>query len=96
VSCRYDPHIDVNLFFASNGLHCLFFQDPQKLNLQIYRHVTDLVKKQSPVVSQLKSPRAITGRPSKRAFFMTKELAFEELCRNCTAIYRHKRLRKPL
>src|SRR5690606_17034701 len=63
----------------------------QQLHLHGQRHITNFVKKQGATLSQFKTAYTRGNSPGKGTFFMTKQLAFQKVRRNCTTVYRHKR-----
>ena len=54
--------------------------------MKIERHVTNLVEKQRTARRELESPHAVGQRAGKGALSVTKQLAFEQFCRNGGAV----------
>ena len=52
----HNANIGVERLFPTNPLELLLLQNPQKFNLCLQRHVTDLVEKEGALLSQLKLP----------------------------------------
>src|SRR6516225_7148298 len=76
---------------TSQTLELLLLQDPQQLGLQRQRHISDFVQEQSPTVSHFKAADFLRKGPSKRAFFVAEEFAFQQVKGNRRAIELYER-----
>ncbi len=63
-----------------------FLEKPQQLRLQWQRQITNLVEKQSSVLSRTDQTRLIRHRTGKRSAPVSKQHAFNQLRRNCRAV----------
>jgi hypothetical protein len=60
--------------------------------LQLERHITDFVQKQSAAIRQLETPCSLHVRTGESAALVTEKLALEQRTRNRRAVQGHKRL----
>ena len=76
---------------AADALELLLLQHAKDLRLCFERQFADLVQKQSPAVGKLETPATLLRCTGERAFFVTEQLAFHELARQCSAVYFYER-----
>ncbi len=86
-----DPHIGALGLVAAHALKGPLLQYTQQLDLHRQRHIADFIEEQRTAIGQLETPGAAGDGPGKGALLMTKQLAFQQLGRNCPAVDRHKR-----
>src|SRR5260370_2351462 len=89
---RQYANIDALSASTAQALKFLLLQNSQKLGLQFERYIADLIQKQRSLVRQLESSNPLGYGACKRAFLMTKQLAFEKAKRNGCAIHFYKRM----
>src|SRR2546421_11636483 len=77
VRSREYSHVDAPRRGRADTLEISRFQNAQEFRLQIERNVGDFVQEQRAAISEFETPDAIGPRIGKRAFYVTKELAFE-------------------
>src|ERR1700722_5915424 len=81
-----DAHLGVTCAVTTDRLKLAVLQHAEQLGLHFWRQIADLVEKKSAAVRQLKAPDSIGHGPAKGALNVTKQLAFEQLARNRTAV----------
>ena len=83
-------HADVDLlrFRVSDLSDLLFLQNPEELDLQAQRQLTNLVEEERATVRLLKEPVVGAGRVGEGPANVTEELAFEEVLRDRSAVHR--------
>ena len=85
-----DADIDRYTAVAPEALDHIFLQDPQQFCLQGRAQLSHLVQKNGPTIRHRKFAHPLAVGPSKRAFGMAKQFAFEEVGRNGRAVNRHE------
>ena len=86
-----DTDVDVFGLGSAYWHHLSLLKCAQEFHLQVHGHLTNFIEEERSGISLLKSALAIMGCAGKRTLEMAKELALEELMRNCTAINGDKR-----
>ena len=81
-----NTHIHMSRLGISNLYIFTRFEDTQKFSLQLKSHFTDLIQKDSTVISFLKQPFLVFQRTSKRTGFMTEHFTFQQLLTERRAI----------
>src|SRR5262245_28263554 len=89
ITIRSGDHARVcaNSFIAANAFELLILQHAENLGLHQRCHVADFVEKKRSIIAELKLSDALTVGAREGALFMSEELAFEKLLRNCCTIY---------
>ena len=86
------PHVDEAGVFASHAGHFAVLEQTEQADLRFKGHLPDFIKKNGPVVRQLKFaglPKAARAR--KRAFIIAEKLALHEVARQCPAVHHDER-----
>jgi hypothetical protein len=91
-----DSYIDRDRPARSDGVDRALLQDPQQLDLHVKREVADLVEEQATAMGQLKPAHSVCQGAGESAFAMTKQLALDQLLRDCCAVDRHEMSISPI
>jgi hypothetical protein len=87
-----DAHIYRNLIPSANALNDAFLEEAQEFRLEGMRQVADFIEHQGATASSFDLAwRGLCGS-GKSAFFVAEKLAFEEVFRNGSAVYRDEAL----
>src|SRR3990172_228554 len=86
-----DANIHVEGFFTADPLNLAFLDDAKQLHLHVRGEIADLIKENRASIGQLKASFSLANRSGKRAFFMSKELAFEYSFSQSRAVYLDER-----
>src|SRR6478672_373899 len=86
-----DPRIGLQHPFGTEPLEFAILEHTQNLYLRERTHVRDFVKKNCAGVREFKFSFDRLLRPSERAFFVTKELTFEQRIAHRRSIERNER-----
>mgnify|MGYP004279025427 CR=1 FL=1 len=87
--CTYQPKIYGDFAGRANGRKCLGFKRAQEFRLEILRHVSYFVQKKCPIMGLFEFSFMRFARPSESAFFVSKQLSFQETMWNRGAINRN-------
>ena len=87
---RNHAHIDTDRGLPTNSKKFTLRKHAQEARLQLRRHVTDLVKKESSPISLFKQTYPTLVRPCERALFVPEQLRFQELGRYGGCVKGHK------
>ena len=90
--CRNNPHVDFDRSIAAESIKLPFLNDAQQLDLQGSRHVADLIEEDRAAVGLFKFADPGLDGTRKGAFDVTKQLRFEQVFRNRSAVYADKLL----
>src|SRR5438094_9621552 len=88
-----DPRIGLQHPFGTEPLELTILEHAQNLYLRQRTHVRDLIKKNCPGVREFKFSFYRLLRPGERAFFVTKELTFEQGIAHRRSVERNERSR---
>src|SRR5438552_2352434 len=90
-------HADINLdrLDAAEPLELHFLQNAKDFGLGAWVHITDFIKEDRSLVGELELAEFAFDCTRKRAFFKTKQLAFEQSFGNTGAVQLHHRLVLP-
>src|ERR1700733_12608743 len=91
VGCCDQPSVYPPRLRAAETFEFLLLQRPQQLRLHIKWDIPHFVKEQRSLVCQLHAPDLLADGPGERAFLMAEQFAFEQTCRNGSAIKPYKR-----
>ena len=80
---------------VSESFEFTFLQDTEQLGLKFEGRFSDLVQEYRAAIGQLESTDPLRDRAGKRAFFVAKQLAFEQAGGNGGAVVPHERVRAP-
>src|SRR6266851_5518130 len=69
----------------------MLLENAKQLDLQIGRHVANLVQKDRSSVGELEAAYSAIGGASESAFLVTKQFAFDKTTRKCGAIHLDQR-----
>src|SRR6266567_1622487 len=94
VGRRKYSHVDAPCGGRANAFEIARFQHTQKFRLQIQRNVCNFVEEQGAAIGEFESPDAIDASIRKGAFYMAKELTFENAFGKSARIYCHHGLRR--
>src|SRR6266850_2711770 len=86
VGRSYEPNIHLVSPSAAQALKLLLLQDTQQFGLQSGRNISHLVQEERPFVGQFEAADLLRNGACKGALLMSKELAFQEIERNGSAI----------
>src|ERR1700686_1112163 len=86
----HHSHIGVNRCCASQSFELSFLYDSKNLGLQLQWKIADLVQKQGASVSPFEPSDPARHRSSGGAALVPKQFAFQQTCRNVSAIHFHK------
>src|SRR5680860_227063 len=87
IGCCYDPHIYLHGFIAPYMFKVLILEHPQKLAMQIKRHIPNLIQEKGTSVSDGKFTRfAPFLCPSERTTCIPEEFRLQKVFRNGGAI----------
>ncbi len=89
IGCSNDPDIN-GTDFAANRLHLHFLQHPQKLRLQLHRHLTDFIEEQSATIGIDKLTITIANGPCEGSLNVTKQFTFQKVGWNGRTVDSHK------
>src|SRR5882724_1319245 len=80
---------------ASQPLELPFLQHAEQVGLQFERNLSYFVQKNGAAIGHFESANPLRDRSCERAFLMSKQLAFQQTCRNRRAVELDERLRAP-
>src|SRR5882724_978443 len=92
IRSRQYANIDALSASTAQTLKFLLLQNSQKLGLQFERYIAHLIQKERSLVRQLESSNPLGYGAGKRAFLVTKQLAFKKAERNRCAVHLYKRM----
>jgi hypothetical protein len=92
----YQPNINLMRAGAAEALKLSFLENPQQLGLQGEGKIADFIEKQCPRVGHFKPSNALRESAGEGTLFVAKELAFQEICWDSSAIELYKRPPTPL
>src|SRR5690606_31341673 len=72
---------------TAQSLDLALLDDPQKFALQVERQLADFIEKERASVAFFKASDAARGGAGKRAFFMSEELAFQQVPWNGSTVH---------
>src|SRR5688572_32861934 len=91
VRARNQPHVDVLGSSAPQPLELLLLQRTQQLRLDLSRNVSRFVEKQRAPIGQLQAADFAVRGARKGAPLVSKQLAFNERCRERSEVQAHER-----
>ena len=92
---RDHPDVDLHRVGPAHALELALLQHAQELDLDLERHVADLVEEQRPAVRQLEAARPPTHGAGERALLVPEHLGLEHAGRERRAVYLDERLGLP-
>src|SRR5260370_35001973 len=92
VGCSDDSNVGLDRGVSADTRKLSLLQNPQNLALDGQRHVANLVEEQRSTIALLKSPNSLRRSAGKGSFFVSEELAFQQVFRDCSAIDCDERL----
>src|SRR5438445_13631325 len=95
VCCSDQPYIHLVSPSATQALELLFLQDTEQLGLERRWNIAHLIQEESAFVSHFEPTDFLCDSARKSALLMTKELAFQQIQRNGSAIQFHIRASAP-
>ena len=88
-----DPDVNFAGLAGTKTHDLILLEGTQKLHLDIHRHFTDLIKKQSAAIGNLKIAGAAFGQGTgEGAALVTEEFAFNQVFGNGTAVHAQHRI----
>ena len=78
VCCRDHANVERYLVPASQSLHCSLLQGPQKLHLQVWRQVANLVQEYGTACGTLERPGLIVDGPGERPAHVTEQFILDK------------------
>src|ERR1700730_6878348 len=91
----HEPNVHLVSPSAAQTLELLFLQDPQQFGLKGQRNISYLVQEQRPFVGQFETTNLLRDSACKSALLMAKELTFQQIERNSSAIQFYERASAP-
>jgi len=88
---RDDAHVDRNRFVAADAHDRVRLERAQQLDLQLERHLGDLVEKQRAAARGLEHADVLRDRAGEAAFLVAEQLRLGDIAGNRAAIDRHER-----
>ena len=88
---RNNTYINRHRDRAPHGSDLLFLQYPEQLNLEMQRHVTNLIKKQRALVGRLKKAEITFCGTCKSRLGMSEQLGLKQCFRDGSTVNRYKR-----
>ena len=95
VGRRQHPDIGCNQPVPSDTFERLLLEDPKHFCLRLKAHVGHFVKKDRPLVGQVKLSPFHGGRPGKGPLFMAEQLALNQIFRNRRTVHLDERFLDP-
>src|SRR6202030_1949798 len=92
VGRRDYSHVNVERLISADTLELLLLQHAQQFGLRLQRHIADFVEEESAAVGCFELALAARDRAGESSFFVTEQLALDQLARERRAIDRDKRL----
>src|SRR6266849_708258 len=95
IRSSHQPHVHLVSPSAAQAFELLFLQYAQQLGLQRRRNITHLVEEECTFVGQLETANLLRYGSGERALLVAKELTFQQIQWNCSAIQSYKRTSDP-
>ena len=87
-----EAHVGMQLLVAADAREGAFLQEAQEFDLSLHGQVADLVEEERAAVRGFGASDASADRARERAFFVSEELAFDEIFGEGGAVQRDERL----
>src|SRR5262249_23191396 len=81
-----DPDVDLDRLRPADALELALLEHAQELDLNVHRHLPDLIQEDRASLGQFESPDPPLDRSGERAFLMAEQLAFDQPTRQRGAV----------
>src|SRR5437588_6696451 len=95
VCCRHQPNVHLVSTSAAQAFELLFLQDTQQLGLQCRWNIAHLVQEERSLVGHFEATNLLCDSAGKGALLVTKELAFQQVEGNGSAVQLYERTAAP-
>src|SRR6266849_6975912 len=95
VRCRHQTNVHLMSPTAAQALELLFLQHAQQLGLQCRRYIAHFVQEERAFVGQLETANLLRDGSGEGASLVAKELTFQQIQRDGSAIQFYKRASAP-
>ena len=80
------PHVYLDFFGVADPGDFAFLQSPKHFCLCIQAHIADLIQKERAAIGRLEFAGPVGDGPRERAFFVSKQFAFNQFSRDGRAV----------